>query len=81
MTGHVGMDLLLTVGVGESTFEVLVAPTDWLDRSNVVLRAGETVEIVGAPDPTTPNTIVAREIRSPTQTIVLRDSDGKALWN
>ena len=80
VTGHVGMDLLLTVGVGEGTLEVLVAPTGWLDRNNVVFRSGETVEIVGAPDPTTPKTIIAREIHTPTQTVVLRDSYGKPLW-
>jgi hypothetical protein len=79
---HQGMDVQLTVGVGEATFEVLVAPMDWLDRQNIVFRSGEKVTVVGSrQDPAAPNTIIAREIRSTGQTVVLRDSDGKGLWN
>jgi hypothetical protein len=78
---HPGMDVQLTVGAGEATFEVLVAPIEWLDRKNVVFRSGERVEILGSrQDVSAPNTIVAREIRSSGQTVVLRDHDGKALW-
>jgi hypothetical protein len=78
---HQGMDVQLSVGVGEETFEVVVAPMDWLDRKNVVFRPGERVEIVGSrQDPAAPHTIIAREIRTASQTVVLRNADGKALW-
>ena len=71
-----------TVGVGEATFDVLVAPMEWLDRQNVVFRMGEKLEIVGSrQNPAVPNTFIAREIRTPGQTVVLRDNNGKALWN
>ena len=79
---HQGMDVQLTVGVGEATFEVLIAPMEWLDRQNVVFRQGEKVQIVGSrQDPAAPNTIIAREVRTTGQTVVLRDSEGKGLWN
>jgi hypothetical protein len=78
---HQGMDVQLTVGVGEATFEVLVAPIEWLDRQSVAFRIGERLEIVGTQDPAMPNMIIAREIRTPGQTVVLRDNEGKALWN
>jgi hypothetical protein len=79
---HQGMDVQLTVGVGEATYEVLVAPMEWLDRQNVVFRMGEKLEIVGSrQNPAVPNTFIAREIRTPGQTVVLRDNNGKALWN
>jgi hypothetical protein len=78
---HAGMDVQLTVGAGEATYEVLVAPMDWLDRQNVAFRTGEKVDVVGArQDAATPNVIVAREIRSASQTVVLRDADGRPLW-
>ena len=79
---HPGMDVQLTVGVGEASFDVLVAPMDWLDRQNVAFRSGEKVEIVGArQDREAPNTIIAREIRTATGSIALRDPDGRPLWN
>jgi hypothetical protein len=78
---HRGMDVQLTLGIGENTYEVIVAPMDWLDRQNVVFRTGEKIDVVGSRrDAATPNTIIAREIRTAQQTIVLRDSEGKALW-
>ena len=62
---HQGMDVQLTIGIGEATFEVLVAPMEWLDRQNVVFHSGERVQIVGSrQDQAAPNTIIAREIRT-----------------
>lgn len=79
---HDGMDVELTIGVGEKHFEVLVAPINWLDRKQVVLRPGERVEIVGARwDRGTGDTVVAREIHTAGQTLVVRDSEGRPLWN
>lgn len=79
---HPGMDVQLTVGVGEKSFEVLVAPMNWLDRKQVVFRPGERVEIVGArQDHGSGETIVAREIYTADKTIVLRDNEGRPLWN
>ena len=42
---HAGMDVELTIGVGEKSFEVLVAPMPWLDAKRAVFRPGERVEI------------------------------------
>ena len=79
---HPGMDVQLTIGVGEKSFEVLVAPMHWLDSKQVVFRSGERVEIVGArADHGSGETIVAREIHTADQTIVLRDTTGQPLWN
>ena len=79
---HPGMDVQLTVGVGENSFEVLVAPMNWLDGKQVVFRPGERVEIVGArQDYGSGETIVAREIYTADKTIVLRDTEGRPLWN
>jgi hypothetical protein len=79
---HPGMDVQLTIGVGEKSFEVLVAPMNWLDSKQVVFRQGERVEIVGArQDRGSGATIVAREIHTADQTIVLRDNQGRPLWN
>lgn len=79
---HDGMDVELTIGVGEKTFEVLVAPMNWLDHKQAVLRPGERVEIVGARwDRGTGDTILAREIYTAGQTLVVRDSEGRPLWN
>jgi len=79
---HPGMDVQLTIGVGEKSFEVLVAPMDWLDGKQVAFRPGERIEIVGArQDRGSSETIVAREIYTTDQTIVLRDTQGRPLWN
>ena len=45
---HPGMDVQLTLGVGEKSFEVLVAPMPWLDAKRAVFRPGERVEILGS---------------------------------
>ena len=45
---HAGMDVQLTVGAGEKSFEVLVAPMSWLDAKRAVFRPGERVEILGS---------------------------------
>jgi hypothetical protein len=78
---HQGMDVQLTVGVGENRMEVIVAPMDWLDEKQFVIRPGERVEVIGALMAEMNDAIIAREIRTGTQTMVLRDTDGKALWN
>jgi hypothetical protein len=79
---HSGMDVQLTIGVGEKSFEVLVAPMNWLDSKQVVFRSGERVEILGArSEHGSGETIVAREIHTADQTIVLRDDLGRPLWN
>ena len=79
---HEGMDVQLTLGVGETTMQILVAPMDWLDAQQFTVRPGESVEIVGArQSASAADTIVAREIRTGRQTLVLRDSEGRALWN
>jgi hypothetical protein len=78
---HAGMDVELTIGIGEKNFDVLVAPVGWLDAKQAVFRTGERVEIVGARwDRGTGDTIVAREIYTPDQTVVVRDSEGRPLW-
>ena len=79
---HPGMDVQLTIGAGEQSFDVLVAPMNWLDGKQVVFRSGERVEIVGArSDHGSGATIVAREIRTADQTIILRDAQGRPVWN
>ena len=79
---HSGMDVQLTIGAGEQSFDVLVAPMNWLDGRQVVFRPGERIEIVGArSDHGSGTTIVAREIHTADQTIVLRDAQGRPVWN
>jgi hypothetical protein len=54
----------------------------WLDAKQASFRTGERVEIVGARwDRGTSEAIVAREIRTAAQTVVVRDSEGRPLWN
>jgi hypothetical protein len=78
---HPGMDVQMTIGVGEKSFDVIVAPMDWLDAQHIVFRPGEKIEIVGARgDRGSSNTIVAREIHTTEDTIVLRDNQGRPLW-
>jgi hypothetical protein len=79
---HPGMDVELTLGVGEQQVDVLVAPMDWLDAREAAFRPGQRIEVVGARlDRGAGDRIVAREIHTPDQTIVLRDSTGRPLWN
>jgi len=79
---HPGMDVELTIGVGEKTFDVVVAPMNWLDAKQAVFRPGERAEVVGArTDRGSGETIVAREIHTAGQTLVVRDSEGRPLWN
>ena len=78
---HQGMDVQLTLGAGENTFEVLVAPMDWLDQKHVVFRTGDKVNVVGSRQEGAPNAIIAREILTADQTVVVRDANGRALWN
>ena len=79
---HPGMDVQLTLGVGEKSFEVLVAPMSWLDAKRAVFRPGERVEILGSRyDRGTGDQLVARELYTADQTIVVRDAEGRPLWN
>ena len=79
---HEGMDVQITLGVGENRMEVIVAPKDWLDANNFVFRPGERIEVVGARHISEPtDTMVAREIRTASATMILRDSEGRPLWN
>jgi hypothetical protein len=79
---HPGMDVQLTLGVGEKSFEVLVAPMSWLDAKRAVFRPGERVEILGSRyDRGTGDHLVARELYTVDQTIVVRDAEGRPLWN
>ena len=79
---HPGMDVELTIGVGEKNFNVLVAPVGWLDSKGAVFRTGERVEIVGARwERGSGDTIVAREIHTADRSVVVRNSDGRPLWN
>jgi hypothetical protein len=79
---HPGMDVQLTVGVGEKSFEVLVAPMSWLDAKRAVFRPGERVEILGSRyDRGSGDQLVARELYTADQTIVVRDAEGRPLWN
>jgi hypothetical protein len=55
---------------------------NWLDEQQAVFRSGERAEIVGARlDLGSGETIVAREIHTAGQTLVVRDSEGRPLWN
>jgi hypothetical protein len=79
---HPGMDVQLTLGVGEKSFEVLVAPMSWLDAKRAVFRPGERVEILGSRyDRGSGDHFVARELYTVDQTIVVRDAEGRPLWN
>jgi len=79
---HPGMDVQLAVGIGEKSVQVLVAPMAWLDGKQVVFRPGERIEILGArQDRGSGETIVAREIYTTDQSIVLRNAQGRPLWN
>src|SRR5215218_1552622 len=78
---HPGLDVQLSIGVGEKSFEVNVAPMDWLEAQQIVFRAGERIEIVGTRgDRGSADWIVAREIYTTDRTIVLRDGQGRPLW-
>jgi BON domain len=79
---HPGMDVQLTVGVGERTVEVLVAPMEWLDAKRAVFRTGERIAILGSRyDIGTGEALIARELFTTDQAIVVRDRDGRPLWN
>jgi hypothetical protein len=79
---HTGMDLQLTVGVGERNVEVLVAPVAWLEAKGTVFRPGERIEIVGSPSGgITGDALLARELHTAGQTVIVRDTDGRPLWN
>jgi hypothetical protein len=78
---HEGMDVQITLGIGENRAEVVVAPKDWLDEQQYVFRPGERIEVVAAlSSADLAGTFVAREIRTATATMILRDSEGRALW-
>jgi hypothetical protein len=79
---HPGMDVQLTVGVGEWSVDVLVAPKEWLDAKRVVFRMGERIAIVGSRyDNMTSEAVIARELYTSDLAIVVRDADGRPLWN
>jgi hypothetical protein len=76
-----GLDVQLTIGGGEKSFDVIVAPLNWLDAQHVVFRTGERIEILGTrADRGSSDTIVAREIHTADQTIVLRDGQGRPVY-
>jgi hypothetical protein len=76
-----GVDVRITIGVGEHMMDVFVAPKEWLDGKNYVFRDGERVEVTGARYISQArDTIIAREIRTDSRTMILRDSAGRPLW-
>jgi hypothetical protein len=78
---HPGMDVQLTIGLGERNVEVLVAPMAWLDAKRAVFRPGERIEVVGSTAEGNRDLFVARELHTTDQTVIIRDSEGRPLWN
>ena len=79
---HPGVDVQLTIGVGERSVEVLVAPMEWLDAKRAVFRTGERIAVLGSRyDSGTGEALLARELFTTDQAIVVRDADGRPLWN
>ena len=53
----------------------------WLPTAAGCFRPGERIEMVGSRDDSARDTFVARELHTADQVLVVRDAEGRPLWN
>ncbi len=75
--GGVGIHLLLKTN--DSTLDVHVGPSWYLDKQGVTFAEGDAVEVTGSMLKTNDG-ILAREIKKGDKTLSLRNADGRPLW-
>ena len=79
VSGGMGSHLMLKVG--ETSYEVHIAPVNFLKLYGVAFQKGEVVEIVGVVTSFQgKNAILAREIKRGNEVFVFRDKNGKPFW-
>lgn len=75
--GGVGIHLLLKTK--DSTLDVHVGPSWYLDKQDVKFAEGDTVEVTGSMLKTNDG-ILAKEIKKGDKTLLLRNAAGRPLW-
>jgi hypothetical protein len=72
----------LIVKTDQETVEVHLGPTTFITEQNLMLSAGDAVEIIGSRVKVSgAGVVIAREIRKGTQTVTLRDRNGVPKWS
>lgn len=71
---------VLVVKTADKTALVQLAPAEFLKEIECWIKAGDTVEVVGAKVPDGTDTVMAREVVFGNNTMVLRDQKGVPVW-
>ena len=74
-----GMGVHLLLKTKDSTLDVHVGPSWYLDKQEMKLAEGDTVEITGSMLKTNDG-ILAKEIKKGDKTLSLRNAAGRPLW-
>jgi hypothetical protein len=74
--------MYLTVTVDGSRLQIILAPEDWMKKQEFAFKAGSTVEITGVPGfrLNSEPAMMARKLKSGSQTLEVRDAQGKPRW-
>ena len=91
ITLHEGMGMgsgvHLTFEAAAGTFQVHLGPKRWLDEQGYTIAEGDELVVTGSrttrPDPETgrdQEALIARRIERGTETMTLRDENGRPLW-
>ncbi len=74
-----GMGIHLLLKTKDSTLDVHVGPSWYLDKQGVQFAEGDTIEVTGSMLKTKDG-ILAREIKKGDKTLSLRNAAGRPLW-
>ena len=82
-TGHVVEGLLyFPLKTANGVIEVQLGPKDFVERSGFKLKIGEIVTVIGVPRMVGPlEVLLAREVRTAMTVLVLRDRNGRPMWD
>ena len=82
-TGHVVEGLLyFPLKTADGVIEVQLGPKDFVERSGFKLKIGEIVTVIGVPRMVGAlEVLLAREVRTAKTILVLRDRNGRPMWD
>jgi hypothetical protein len=74
--------LYFPLKTADRVIEVQLGPKDFVERSGFKLKIGEIVTVIGVPRMMGPlEVLLAREVRTAKTTFVLRDRNGRPMWD
>ncbi|HEX7961891.1 MAG TPA: hypothetical protein VF493_18360 [Terriglobales bacterium] len=80
--GNRGTGTHVTLKTDDSTFDVHLGPTAYLEKEGLSLKKGDTIEVTGSKQNfNNTDVLIAREIKNSGKVFTLRDTQGRPAWS